>query len=34
MYTIQLRANGSEFDEVILWPPMGTVWPVPNSGRS
>lgn len=27
MYTIQLRANGSEFDEAILWPPLGTIWP-------
>ncbi|MDX0679885.1 ABC transporter substrate-binding protein [Sinorhizobium medicae] len=29
MYTIQLRQNGSEFDEVILWPPQGGVWPKP-----
>jgi YVTN family beta-propeller protein len=30
MYTIQLRANGNEFDEVILWPPLGTIWPRPE----
>src|SRR5205807_7319665 len=29
MYTIQLRAKGEEFDEVILWPPQGAVWPRP-----
>jgi YVTN family beta-propeller protein len=29
MYTIQLRFNGNDFDEVILWPPSGAVWPRP-----
>jgi YVTN family beta-propeller protein len=31
MYTIQLRARGAEFDEVILWPPQGGVWPRPGT---
>jgi ABC-type branched-subunit amino acid transport system substrate-binding protein len=34
MYTIQLRASGNEFDEVILWPPPGTIWPRPETVKS
>lgn len=31
MYTIQLKSNGAEFDELILWPPPGGAWPRPDS---
>ncbi|MGJ0505576.1 MAG: ABC transporter substrate-binding protein [Methylocystis sp.] len=30
MYTVQLRQHGGEFEEVILWPPQGGVWPKPT----
>lgn len=31
MYTVQLKAVPDGFEEVVLWPPQGTVWPTPRS---